>query len=502
MKQTIPILFILAFLVGQTYGRNDTGTDYENLKTKKFYSLGIFFQYDSGESKYKVSDKEANKKTIYRKYEKTWGNMETHYPCILKSFDEDNSLLREAVSCTYCGVGSFKEFFSNGQVKPSGRYNENPTGSWDDIWNRNYSSTPDGQRIYYDEKGIILCSEFWKEGSFIKQIPEHTTTKNGEIDLTLNGDNVGQKMLLTDQLKDLIVTPKFENTSTYSVNLTAEFQVSALGWKSLKQIFTLDSFKLFNPNKYLLENGYKTQDKIKYESIVLNDQSYIAKFDVNISANLSKSMDSIINPIYSSKTRINTSNFYLVNSSNSTKKIKLSPKIAYELDYIGDKLDTLVEQKTITLEGYIVNHTESSIDYKVLTESIYLKLKDGSNTWLENNYKNCNYSGNDNLRNISLKNLNYIKYTGPRRKLFETVGTVATALSVLTTFIIAPLISINYKNGSFNKDKYFTVSSRGLIGLYVGVPLILFSRPKAYKLTEKNTNQGKKYWYIQPQVRQ
>lgn len=501
MRQTISIIFILTFLVGQTYGQTDTGTVYRNLKTKKFYSVGLSFQFDSGQSKYEVNDKEVNKST-YRKYEKTWENMENCCPCILKSYDENDILIREAVSCTDCGVGYFKEFYSNGHVKLSGSYKENPTGNWDDIWSRGYCSVPDGHWIYYNEKGIILYSEYWKDGNFIKQIPEQNKTEIWKVDLILNGESVNQKTLLPNQLKDLIITPKFKNATTDSVNLAIEFQVSATGRKYLKQTFTLDSFKLFDLNNLLLENGFKAQDKISYGLMVLNKQIHIANFHLNILADLPKSTDSDINTIDSNKIIANNSDFYLINSIDSTKKVKLVPKIAYGLNCTEQNTDTLIEQKTVTLQGYIVNLNKTAVTYDISTETVYLRLKNGFESRTNNDYTSFDYSGNDNLRNINLKNLNYINYTSPSRDFFRTFGSATTFLSVLTTVIVAPLVSINYKNGGFNKDRYFTIAGSGLIGLSVGIPLIVFSKPKTYKLTDKNINQGKDLWYIQSQIRQ
>lgn len=501
MRQKILIFFTLTFLVGKTNGQIDTGTVYRNLKTEKFYKVGLSFYSDSGQRKYEVNGKEVNKSS-YRKYEKTWKNMENCCPCILKSYNENDILIREAVSCTDCGVGYFKEFYPNGQVKLSGRYKENPTGNWDDIWNRGYCNVPDGQWIYYNENGIILYSEYWKDGNFIKQIPEQNKTEIWKVELSLYGENVNQKTLLPNQLKDLIITPKFKNTKTDSVNLSIGFQVSAIGRKYIKQIFTLDSFKLFDLNNLLIENGYKAQDDITYELIVLNNQKHLSNFYLNILADLPKSTNSTVNTIDSSKIVTNNFDFYLINSIDSTKKVKLVPKIAYELNYKEQITDTLINFKTVTLQGYIVNLNKTALNFDFSNESVYLKLKNGFESRTYNDYSSFSYFNNDNKRNINLKNLNYIDYTSPSRDFFRTFGYTTTFLSALTTVIVAPLVSINYKNGGFNKNRYYTVAGSGLIGLSVGIPLIVFSKPKTYKLTDKNINLGKNLWYIQSQIKE
>lgn len=516
MRQTIALIFILTLLVGQTYGQTDTGTVYRNLKTEKYYEVGLIYRSDNGQRKYEVNGKEVNKST-YRKYEKTWENMDNCCPCILKSYDENDILISEAVSCTDCYVGYFKEFYSNGQVKISGRYKENPTDNWDDIWNRGYCSVPDGQWIYYNEKGAILYSEYWKDGEFIKQIPEQNKTEIWKVDLTLNGENAIEKTLLTNQLKDLVITPSFKNATTDSVNLAIEFEVSATGRNYIKRTFTLDSFKLFDLKSLLLENGYKAQDRINYGLRVFNNQTWIASFYLkiladlpnstesfylNTLADLPNSTDSVINTIDLNRIIANNSDFYLINSIDSTKRVKLALRLDYELIYTEQNTDTLIEEKTITLQGYMVSLNQKAVNYNISTETVYLKLKDGLESRTINDYTSFEYSGNDNLRSINFKDLNYINYLSPSRNFFRTLGSATTVLSVLTTAIVAPLVSIDYKNGGFNKDRYFAFSGGGLIGLSVGIPLIAFSKPKTYKLTEKNSTRGKDLWYIQSQIKQ
>ena len=108
-------------------------------------------------------------------------------------------------------MGSFKEYYSNGQVKLSGRFKENPTGNWDDIVGLGFS-VPDGEWIYYNEHGKKSCiPEYWEDGYFIKQIPEQGKTEIWKVDLTLNGESIEQKTLTPDQLKDLTITPRFKN---------------------------------------------------------------------------------------------------------------------------------------------------------------------------------------------------------------------------------------------------------------------------------------------------
>jgi hypothetical protein len=507
MKQYLLTLIILTFAVAQLFGQSDSGTVYKELETSKFYYVGITSKQKNGKSIYKVNGKKVSEST-YEKYDSSWDDMKNCCPCILQMFDENEILIREAVSCTDCGVGSVKEFYINGQVKFSGQYKENPTGNWDDISERGYCNVPDGQWNYYNKKGILLYSEFWNNGEFIKQVPVQNKTEIWKVELTLNGEPVNQTTLLPNQLKDLKITPKFKNSTTKNVNLSIGFQASVLGQKYLYTFLSLDEFKTFDLQDLLSKNGFKAQDSIIYSFMVLNNDKNIATFNLNILADLpmaivseNKSIDSdtMVDTI---KTIAYNTDFYLVNSIDTTKKVKLVPKIPYKLTYFEKNTDTLIRQKDITLSGFIVNLTPSIVTYDIHYESVLLSMKNGIETWTENEYGGFDFSSNDNLRNIPLKNLGYIYYRSPSRYFFRNFGIATSFLSAFTSLIVAPLVSINYRNGGFNKDRYFAIAGSGLIGLTVSIPVLIFSKPKYFMMKNQYSKQGKDIWYIQSQTNQ
>lgn len=281
MRQYTLTLIILTIALGQVLGQTDSTTVYKGLETKKFYSVQLSSQTTNGKRTYKVNGKKVSKST-YDKYESTWRNMETCCPCILKSYDENDVLIREAVSCTDCGVGVFKEFYPNGKVKLSGRYKENPTGNWENIWDRRYCSVADGQWTYFNEKGDTLYSEFWKDGAFVKQVPEQKTNEIWKVELTLNGEPVDKKNLTTEQVKQLIITPKFKNTLPIETNFTLEFQVSAIGHKQNKKTFTVDNFKTIDVIQLLSEVDIPSDKETSFTLRVYNNNKIIANFYLDI----------------------------------------------------------------------------------------------------------------------------------------------------------------------------------------------------------------------------
>jgi len=281
MRQYALIIIIFTIAIQQAFAQLDTTTVYKGLKTKKFYSVSLFSQTYNGTGTYKVNGKQVSKST-YDKYKSAWKNMETCCPCILKTYDENDVLLSEVVSCKDCGVGVFKEFYQNGNVKLSGRYKENATGNWDSIGERGFCSVPDGQWTYFDNKGDTLYLEFWEDGRFIKQIPEQKATEIWKVELTLNGERIDKQQLTAEQVKQLVVEPKFKNSHKDKIKLTINFEVSAVGHKQIRQSFTIDGFKHIDVNKMLYEAKIPSDKPTTFVMEVLNNGTLIARFYLNI----------------------------------------------------------------------------------------------------------------------------------------------------------------------------------------------------------------------------
>lgn len=280
MRQHTLITIFLTIAFGQVFGQSDSSTIYKALETKKYYAVGLSTQTTNGKVTYQVKGKKVSKST-YDKFQSTYKNMETCCPCILKFYDENDYLFREAVYCTDCRVGAFKEFYPNGKVKLSGRYKENPSENWDDIWTRGFCDVLDGQWTYFNKKGDTLFSEFWKDGKFIKQVPEQKLTEIWDVELTLKGETIEKQQLTVEQVKELVVTPKFKNSNKDKVKLTINFEV-IFGHKQKKQSFTLDSFKNIDITKMLSDLGIPSDKETTFIMEVCNNGSLIERFFLNI----------------------------------------------------------------------------------------------------------------------------------------------------------------------------------------------------------------------------
>jgi antitoxin component YwqK of YwqJK toxin-antitoxin module len=281
MTLRILIIFLTIFFAGEIFGQSAKSSIYQNLETKKIYSVSLSFSNEKGINRYKINDKKVSEST-YNKYNAYSGNMKTCTPCILKIHNEDDILIKEGVYYTDCQIGSFKDFYPNGKTKLSGQYKENNTGNWEGIYKRGLCNVADGQWTYFNEQGKILYSEFWQDGAFIKQIPEQENTEIWAVSILLKGEEIKEQTLTCSQINELIITPKFKNSQRENVNLTINVRISASGYTSYEQSFTLNSFKNMDVKKALSEIGIPTGHQIKCSIEIRNNEVLISRIQPKI----------------------------------------------------------------------------------------------------------------------------------------------------------------------------------------------------------------------------
>ena len=199
--------------------------------------------------------------------------------------------------------------------------------------------------------------------------------------------------------------------------------------------------------------------------------------------------------------------FYLVNSLDTNKRVELKATGFNEsvLNYNANISDTSLMSAEITLKGYLIDLKNDSLAFKVNNKDTYIIKKNGVVYKNEECY-NCGiYVGaievKDSLRiqKVNFENLNYLSYFSPTRQTVSNLGMFISTLSTITTLVVAPLVSINYKNGDFNKNRYYKFAGGGLIGFSVGLPFALLNS-KTYNLSHKNGEKSKKHWFFKVKV--
>lgn len=182
---------------------------------------------------------------------------------------------------------------------------------------------------------------------------------------------------------------------------------------------------------------------------------------------------------------------YLVNSMDTTKKVHLKNGVQCELLYEFGLLDTLIESKSTYLLGTIESISDTSVTMNPWSESAYITYFNGDESEVYTTYTS------QNKMQLSINQIEYLQYSSPTRDFLHNFGTTTASLAALTALIVAPLVSINFKNGDFKKNTYYRVAGYSLIGLGVSIPIIALTKPKQYLLLEKDTGAERDYWYLE-----
>lgn len=274
-------LFSLLFAIfSEGYAQNEGTSVYKNLKTKKFYYAHLSKNKIDGKSTYKVNGKEVSK-FKYNKYDSKWKNMENCCPCILEAYDVNENLINQTVSCTDCGVGWFKEYYMNGNIKLMGAYKGNTTGNWSNIYERGFCNVPDGKWTYFNEDGDTLYSEFWNKGLFVKQAPEQSNVELWDVELRYKEQEAEKVLIPIDDVGKLEFIPKYKNSNTNS-KITIKFEVSATGHKINNKELTLESFKKIDVSEMLYEVGIPKDKITAYMLFLYSDGQHIKSFSLEI----------------------------------------------------------------------------------------------------------------------------------------------------------------------------------------------------------------------------
>lgn len=257
---------------------DDVNTVYKDLEVVKFYSVSMSSSRDGGRSTYTVNNKRVSK-SVYDKYHDTWDDMSSCCPCILKSYDENDVLLSEAVSCTDCAVGYYKEFYPNGRLKLQGQFKENPTDDWDDIYRRGYCSVMDGKWFFYNGRGEIDYIELWDEGEFIKQTPESGKAEIWKVELLLNGIVVDTQKVALNKFHELEVSPLYKNSNE---NSDLKIKLRVVGRKFIEKEVMLHEFKNINIYNLIEKAAVSEIEKNAVRIDVYNGEKNIWNFPVSL----------------------------------------------------------------------------------------------------------------------------------------------------------------------------------------------------------------------------
>jgi hypothetical protein len=277
---------------------------------------------------------------------------------------------------------------------------------------------------------------------------------------------------------------KYSDSLRYTKNDTVNIEAGSwkiskngkiLKYKDCHEIPTLNYF-------------YKTKSKEYIRNFT--DSCLVTSFD---------SKDNFANSYYKRISLLSPANdnyrpvIFLVNSLDSTKKKAIIQNNGFNL---FSKLTKNSGSVTKTISGYINQICDTSISLIVADEDIVIDQHNGFFSRIDNYYSGTAKKDSVSIQTLKIKDLNFLKYNSRTRSTFHDMGSIISVFSVSALLLAAPLVSINYKNGTFNSNRYFSWAYTSMAGIAISLPISILSKEKKYKLTLRNKVKDKKYWYF------
>ncbi|KAA9339058.1 hypothetical protein F0P96_00005 [Hymenobacter busanensis] len=252
MKLWITVFALFLLTMQNAVGQSARTSVYKNLVTKKVFFESASKKPDGIGYSYFIDGKRVDKIT-YDSFQSNWRNLQSCCPCILQTYNSSGQLLNEGVRCTDAPVGWWKAYHPNGKLKESGQYKENDSGNWDNLCERGYCSVRVGRWTYFDEQGKQLYVEDWKDGAFVKQIPEQLRMEIWKVDFLLRGKEAEKIPLTLDEISQINILPKYKNKARSDI--TMKLRIEAIGYPQFRAECKLDEFKNIDAQKLLLASG-------------------------------------------------------------------------------------------------------------------------------------------------------------------------------------------------------------------------------------------------------
>lgn len=187
--------------------------------------------------------------------------------------------------------------------------------------------------------------------------------------------------------------------------------------------------------------------------------------------------------------------YFIVNSLKpSKKKITYFDEYYFYIHYSEYNSNAETETVETSYQASIADFTDSTLLLNIESEDIRIMYKNGMESSISNQYDMM--SAPKVQKEIKLSNIDYVDYhPGPD---LSALAPVTFSVSAITALLVAPLISINYKTGDFNKNRYYTTAGIGLIGIGASIPLaVLFNREKPSHFIRPGEEPGKRKFYLE-----
>ena len=145
------------------------------------------------------------------------------------------------------------------------------------------------------------------------------------------------------------------------------------------------------------------------------------------------------------------------------------------------------------LDGQLVRGTDKRVKIIPAIEEQHITL--------DNGLRKVNITEYDELKglqalSIEVPQLEAIAYRSHFAKKLERTGRSLTIIGSISALLVAPLVSIDYKNGDFDKDRYFLWAGSSLAATGLGVGILIGSGKKKYQIKAPGQTTSSKQWTI------
>lgn len=184
-------------------------------------------------------------------------------------------------------------------------------------------------------------------------------------------------------------------------------------------------------------------------------------------------------------------NFYLVDSEDSTKKIRLSVKSELSVKYHRKTIDRKEADHEQFFEGTLINLTDKTATFLMTGDYAQKTNKLGGDETT-----NISYYTEDNTgiyRTIDISEIEAITYAKPYKNTLNIIGGVFVVIGSNVALLLAPLVSIKFKDGSFNSKRYFATAGGGLGGMVLGFTMLAMSGSKTYEIITNDFEESGSY---------
>ena len=184
----------------------------------------------------------------------------------------------------------------------------------------------------------------------------------------------------------------------------------------------------------------------------------------------------------------------IVNSIKLTDG-KKTKKLFYNQGHYIEYILTTNIDTTISIfrhvQGSVTKITKDSLILLMTEDDLFQRNSDCSLIEINKSYR----YPNDYLK-IRLDQLTQINYESKTAINWKNIGISSIIIGSLTSLILAPLISINYKTGQVNSTRYITCASIGLAFIVVCIPIVATSHERKYYFDKKYAPEKCKIWKL------